>query len=240
MAGTSHDGVDAAVASIAGSGASSRVALLGHTHRPYPGRLRARVARAFDGDTALVCALNFELAEFYAEAALDAIAEAGLTPDMVDVIGSHGQTVHHIPPSGRRPGSTLQIGDGSVIAGRTGILTVSDFRPADIAAGGQGAPLVPLADWILFRGPGRTVALQNIGGMANATVVTEDLNRVTGFDTGPGCALMDEAARILSGGKLCLDKCGRLARSGDIVPGLLSELLSHPYFRKKPPKSTGR
>ncbi|MBI5191196.1 MAG: anhydro-N-acetylmuramic acid kinase [Nitrospirae bacterium] len=240
MSGTSHDGVDAAVARITGSGAASKVSLMAHMHRAYPIRLRRRVADAFSGDTALICGLNFELAEFYADAALDAIADAGLVPTDVDVIGSHGQTVYHIPPAGKRPGSTLQIGDGSVIAARTGIVTVSDFRPADIAAGGHGAPLVPMADWILFRGPGRVTALQNIGGIANVTVVTEGLSGVTGFDTGPGCSLMDEAARILSGGNLSCDIGGNIAADGDVIQQLCKKLLSHPYFRKRPPKSTGR
>ena len=240
MSGTSHDGVDAAVAKIVGSGEKSRVELIGHSYLPYPARLRAEVGDAFEGPAALVCRLNFELGEFFAEAALKAIGEAGLKPGDVDVIGSHGQTLYHIPPTGGDPGSTLQIGEGAVIARRTGVLTITDFRTADIAAGGQGAPLVPLADWILFRRPGEVTALQNIGGIANVTVVTESLGGVMGFDTGPGNSLLDEAAGIMSGGKLTMDNGGDIAASGDLMPELLDKLLAHPYFKEKPPKSTGR
>jgi len=235
MSGTSHDGVDAAVARIKGSGGKSTVELVSHSHVPYPDRLRADVGGAMDGPTSLVCRLNFELGEFFAKAALKAIEKAGLRPDDVDLIGSHGQTIYHIPA-----GSTLQIGEGAVIARRTGVLTISDFRTADVAAGGQGAPLVPLADWIIFKKPGEVTALQNIGGIANVTVVTESLDDVTGFDTGPGNALIDEAVRILSSGRFLIDKGGKLARSGKFIPKLLDNLLAHPYYKMKPPKSTGR
>lgn len=240
MSGTSHDGVDAVVAKIAGLGAKARVKLLGHSRMPYPKRLRGRVAEAFNGTTESVCRLNFELGEFFAKAALKAISEAGLEPGQVDLIGSHGQTIYHIPPAGGRPGSTLQIGEGAVIAGRTGILTVSDFRPADIAAGGQGAPLVPYADWVLFRETGKTVALQNIGGISNVTVVTDRLDDVSGFDTGPGCSLLDEAVKVLSSGKKSYDRGGRMAASGKLIPDLLQKMLVNPYFKQRPPKSTGR
>lgn len=257
MSGTSHDGVDAAVARISGSGARARVELISHSRLPYPERLRERVSEAFDGPTALVCGLNFELGEFFARAALKAIAEAGLEPGDVDLIGSHGQTIYHIPPGKRHKpssgtgaaghlankpvtGSTLQIGEGAVIARLTGIVTVTDFRTADMAMGGQGAPLVPMADWVLFREKGKVIALQNIGGIANVTVVPERLEGVTGFDTGPGCSLLDETVRIMSRGKLSMDRGGKLARSGEIIPELLHNLISNPYFRQKPPKSTGR
>ncbi len=240
MSGTSHDGVDSVVARITGAGAKARVELFGHSSMPYPKRLRERVAEAFAGTTESVCRLNFELGEFFAKSALKAIADAGLVPGQVDLIGSHGQTIYHIPPTGSRSGATLQIGEGAIIARRTGILTVSDFRPADIAAGGHGAPLVPYADWVLFREPGVTVALQNIGGISNATVVTENLAGVTGFDTGPGCSLLDEAVKILSSGNKSYDRNGNLASSGKLMPFLLREMMSNPYFRKKPPKSTGR
>ena len=240
MSGTSHDGVDAVVARIAGSGAKARVKLLGHSRMPYSKRLRERVSEAFAGTTESVCRLNFELGEFFAKAAIKAILDTGLVPGQVDLIGSHGQTIYHIPPTGGRPGATLQIGEGAVIARRTGILTVSDFRPADIAAGGHGAPLVPYADWVLFREPGKTVALQNIGGISNATVVTESLVGVTGFDTGPGCSLLDETVKILSSGNKSYDKDGKMASSGKLVTGLLQKLLVNPYFKKRPPKSTGR
>ncbi len=240
MSGTSHDGVDAAVARIKGSGADCKASLLYHGHYPYPRALRNRVAQAFDGPTGLVCGLNFELGGFFAGCALSAIAGAGLKPPEVDLIGSHGQTIYHRPPRGAKGGSTLQIGEGAVIARRTGIVTITDFRTADMAAGGQGAPLVPLADWILFHKAGKVLAIQNIGGIANVTLVPDRLEGVFGFDTGPGNSLIDEAANILSGGRLKLDKGGDLARSGKLIPELLRKLLINPYFKKKPPKSTGR
>ncbi|MHB8174754.1 MAG: anhydro-N-acetylmuramic acid kinase [Nitrospirota bacterium] len=240
MSGTSHDGVDAAVARIKDAGPNARVELLRLSRSPYPKALRERVSGAFTGTAKDICGLNFELGEFFAKAALKAMREAGLTPEQVDLIGSHGQTIYHVPPGKGRPASTLQIGEGAVIAARTGVTTVSDFRPADIAAGGQGAPLVPYADWVLFRRPGKTLAVQNIGGIANVTVVPERLEDVIGFDTGPGCSLIDEAVKIISGGENAYDKGGEMAASGKIIPGMLHELLSDPYFRKRPPKSTGR
>jgi anhydro-N-acetylmuramic acid kinase len=240
MSGTSHDGVDAAVARISGSGINARVELLKVSRTPYPKALRDKVSDAFTGTAGDICKLNFELGEFFAKAALKAIREAGLRPEDVDLIGSHGQTVYHIPGGPGRPGSTLQIGDGSVIAARTGVTTVSDFRPADIAAGGQGAPLVPYADWVLFRKSGGTLAVQNIGGISNVTVVPQRLEDVIGFDTGPGCSLIDETMKIISGGKVAYDKDGRIASSGEIIAVMLDDLLRTPYLAKKPPKSTGR
>lgn len=240
MSGTSHDGVDAAVARIKGSGASARVELLRLSCSPYPRALRERVSSSFTGNVRDICSLNFELGEFFARAALKAVLEAGLTPKDIDLIGSHGQTIYHIPPGPGLPASTLQIGEGAVIAARTGVVTVSDFRPADIAAGGQGAPLVPYADWVLFRKKGKVSAVQNIGGIANVTVVPEALEGVIGFDTGPGCSLIDETVKIISGGKLAYDKDGKMASSGKIIPKMFKELMADPYFRKKPPKSTGR
>lgn len=240
MSGTSHDGVDAAVTRISGFGAGSKVELLHHAFRPYPGRLRERVRLAFDGPAEHICRMNFELGEFFAAAALYAVSRSGLGQAGIDLVGSHGQTIYHIPAGRGVKGSTLQIGEGAVIARRTGAVTVTDFRTADIAAGGQGAPLVPMADWILFRQPGNVVALQNIGGIANVTVVTERSSDVTGFDTGPGNALIDEVARILTGGKKMYDRGGRLAKSGKLDKNLLLKLLANPFFRKKPPRSTGR
>jgi len=240
MSGTSHDGSDAAVARITGYSERARVEFISHTHRPYPARLKRLVREAFDGDSGLVCRLNFELGEFFAVTALRAVEKAGLSPTDVDVVGSHGQTIHHGPPSGRSRGCTLQLGEGAVIAHITRTLTVTDFRTADVAAGGHGAPLVPYADWVLFRRPDKVTALQNIGGIANVTVLADELADVFGFDTGPGNSLMDEAARIISGGKVVFDKDGILARSGELNKHLLKKLMAMPYLRKKPPKSTGR
>ena len=235
MSGTSHDGVDAAIVRI-----GDTVRLLHHSHLPFNSPLRERIARAFSGTVEEICQLNFELGEVFAEAALACIRECGLSTHDIDLIASHGQTIYHIPPDKDRIGSTLQIGESSVIAERTGIPVISDFRAADIAAGGHGAPLVPMADYIMFRKEGRTTAVQNIGGIANVTVVTDRVDRVIAFDTGPGMSLIDEAVTLLTGGSIHYDADGRLAKKGKVIEGLLSRLLSHPYLQEPPPKSTGR
>ncbi|MGD2079502.1 MAG: anhydro-N-acetylmuramic acid kinase [Nitrospirota bacterium] len=233
MSGTSHDGVDAALVGF--SGKIPR--LLGHTRTPYSKSLRESVRSAFGGTAEEVCRLNFALGEVFARAALRCLKEAGAEPPAVDAIASHGQTICHIPPRGRRPGSTLQIGEPAVIAQRTGIKVVSDFRTADMALGGHGAPLVPFADHVLFKRRA-TCCVQNIGGIANVTVVTPDLEGVFAFDTGPGACLIDEAMRALFGKPL--DRGGKTAAGGRADAGLLKRLRGHRYFGQRPPKSTGR
>lgn len=240
MSGTSHDGIDAAIVKIAGSGAGSKVTLLHYNSYPYPAGLQRRIGMAFTGNAADICRLNVELGEAFADAAMNCIKEAGLESQDVDLIASHGQTIYHIPPTEGTAGCTLQIGEDSVIAELTGILTVSDFRPRDMAAGGHGAPLVPLADYILFHEKGKVKTVQNIGGIANVTVVTEKLEDVIAFDTGPGNSLIDEAVKILTGGKEFFDLDGKMASSGKIDNELLKELMNNPYFSMNPPKSTGR
>ncbi len=242
MSGTSHDGADAALVEI-GPGAGG-IVLLKHIHRPFRKALREEIQAAFTGDAELICRLNFKLGEMFAATALALIKEAGLGPADIDAIASHGQTIRHIPPSGppsrRKSGSTLQIGEASVIAERTGIMTISDFRTRDMAAGGHGAPLVPLADHILFSRRGRKRAVLNIGGIANVTIVSGRLDDTVAFDTGPGNSLIDESMRRVSSGRLSFDRNGSVAASGRPDRRLLDELLGHPYLRKRPPKSTGR
>jgi anhydro-N-acetylmuramic acid kinase len=216
------------------------VRLISHVHINYPKSLREEISRAFDGDTERICRLNFTLGEIFAEAALSLLRSSDIKPNDVDAIASHGQTIYHIPPSGRKMGSTLQIGEASIIAERTGILTISDFRTRDMAAGGHGAPLVPLADYLLFRKEGQTRAILNIGGIANATIVKEGISDTIAFDIGPGNSLIDEAAKIYSAGRSSFDKKGSMAKSGKPDSNLLDKLLSHPFFKKRPPKSTGR
>lgn len=249
MSGTSHDGVDAALVEIRpenenpppikGEG-RGRVNLIKHLHLSYRKSLKDEIRHAFHGNTELICRLNFRLGEVFADAISSLLKETGYRPQDIHAVASHGQTICHIPPSGKRSGSTLQIGEASVIADRTGILTLSDFRTADMAAGGQGAPLVPLADYLLFRKPGQVRAVLNIGGIANVTIIKETLEKTIAFDTGPGNSLIDEAMRFCSAGKKSFDRNGDFARSGKPVEKLLKELLSHPYFKKGPPKSTGR
>jgi len=263
MSGTSHDGVDAAIVEIStenrrdknvppiddrrgfltpskGFSDELRIRLLHHLHLPYRRHLRDEIREAFNGNTELICRLNFKLGEVFAGAVLSLLKAAGFRPEDIDAIASHGQTIYHISPQGRKSGSTLQIGEAAVIAERTGILTVSDFRTADMAAGGQGAPLVPLTDYLLFKKPGQVRAVLNIGGIANVTIVREKMEDTVAFDIGPGNSLIDEAMSLHSKGKRSYDRNGSFARSGRPVKRLLDKLLSHPYFRKGPPKSTGR
>ncbi len=240
MSGTSHDAVDAALVEIKGKREKMRARLIHHYHHPFTNAIRNKIKASFSGPTRLICSLNFELAEVFSEAAILCLKESGIKPSEVDAIASHGQTIYHMPPEKGRMGSTLQIGSASVIAERTGILVVSNFRNRDMAAQGEGAPLVPYADYLLFHKKGKNMAIQNIGGIANVTLVTEAMEDVIAFDTGPGNSLIDEAVKVLTNGRLSMDVDGRLAYRGELNKGLLDELLSHPYLRKQPPKSTGR
>lgn len=241
MSGTSADGVDAVVCRIRGSGRKLRFKLLAHHQQPFGRTLRERVLHAsLHGQVAEICELNFILGEQLARAALAAIRKAGLRPPQIAAIGSHGQTVHHLP-NARTP-ATLQIGEPAVIAERTGITTVADFRVRDLAAGGQGAPLVPYVDWALFTSATRPRIFQNIGGIANLTFLPPGatLGEISAFDTGPGNMLLDAAISHLSAGQLLFDRGGSWARQGKVQPSLLRAWLEHSYFKRLPPKSTGR
>ena len=245
MSGTSADGVDVAIVDIDLRG----LRLLAFETVPYPPALRRRLFDLFDPDKACVadlCHLNFVLGEVFASA-LGRIARKNRIPlRSIDLIGSHGQTVYH-DPEGRRFGrrrvrSTLQIAEPAVIAERTGITTVADFRPRDVAAGGEGAPLVPYADYFLFRHRRLSRAVQNIGGIANVTFLPAGGRRedILAFDTGPGNMMIDRIAYRVTGGRASYDAGGRLAARGRVNERLLAELLRHPYLRRRPPKSTGR
>ncbi len=224
MSGTSSDGVTAALVGF--SGRSVRV--LRVETRPFPAALRRRILNAPNLATAELSRLNFELGEAFAAAALRVRGRAE-----VAVIGSHGQTVWHGPAA--RPANTLQLAEPSVIAERTGLPVAADFRPRDMAAGGQGAPLVPAFDEFLFsRGPMR--ALQNIGGIGNVSIAGGG-RLWTAFDTGPGNGLLDLAARLATNGRLQMDEDGRLAARGRVDARRLAAMLRHPYFSRRPPKS---
>lgn len=238
MSGTSHDGVDAALVKITGSGINSKIKLVCHKHMPYPASFRHRIASLTDSKISDICRINFELGDYFAKAALYCAEQAGVKFTAIDAIASHGQTICHIPPELNRRGATLQIGESSVIARKTGLPVVSDFRVADMARGGHGAPLVPYADYIFFNKKGRVSAVQNIGGIANVTVVTPEIEDVFAFDTGPGNCLINDAMNLFF--KKPYDKNGSVAKSGKVDGDILKVLCSHPYLSKKPPKSTGR
>ncbi len=245
MSGTSADGTDAACIRVDGEPPNITWQLLSHVSLPHPQPLREAVFSAFRPETSRVdtlCPLHFALGESFARAALAACEAAGLAPEQVDAIGSHGQTVWHIPPGQEDTPSTLQLGSPAVIAQRTGITVVSDFRARDMAAGGQGAPLVPYVDYLLLAKAERSRAVQNIGGIGNVTFLPAGCSpdAVVAFDTGPGNMLIDYAAGRATGGRLAFDEDGRLARLGRIDARLLESWMEDPYFTLPPPKSTGR
>lgn len=230
MSGTSLDGIDVAIVEIAGR----RIETIGFQSSPYPARMRERLLACTEsGGAHAISQLNFELGKLYAKAALRAMARFG----SVELIGCHGQTVYH--EGGRH---TLQLGEAAVIAERTSIPVVSNFRARDIAAGGQGAPLVPFVDYLLFRHASRTRIALNIGGIANITVIPPRAtpDQVIAFDTGPGNMVIDALAAEFSQGKLRCDRGGKIAASGTPNVQLLDSLLKDAYYRRLPPKSAGR
>lgn len=241
MSGTSMDGIDAALVRIKGSGFETKVEVIKFICLPYESSLLVRLENVgLSGSTSDVCELNFLVGQAFAKAALAVIQEAGFSTYDIDLIGSHGQTIYHNPPSSKKGvASTIQIGELDVIAEGTGITTVGDFRTRDMAAGGEGAPLVPYVDYLLFYNSAKVSIAQNIGGIANATVVTENIEDIIAFDTGPGNMLMDKVVSLASGGKDKYDKYGKLASQGLVNKGLLQKLLSLPFFAQLPPKSTG-
>jgi anhydro-N-acetylmuramic acid kinase len=273
ISGTSLDAIDAALVDIAREGDELHMALLAFAMLPFDPALRERVRALLpprSGSTAEVCEANALLGEAFAHAAEAVARQAGVGPDAVDLIASHGQTVYHqVAPKAVR--STLQIGAPAIIAERTGRTVAADFRPRDMAAGGEGAPLVPYLDTLLFADPRISRAVQNIGGIGNVTYLppTDEgrrtkaestqyqddseahtlddssssvlgLSSVLAFDTGPGNVLIDEAVRALTGGAVTFDHDGRMAAAGQVDEALLEEWLRHPYFQRPPPKSTGR
>ncbi len=250
ISGTSADGVDAALVEI-GERPGGRLGI-GLRHwltAPYPVELRQAVlaaCRECGAGTAQLSRLHCVIGEEFARAARMVAGAAGVPLSSVDLIGSHGQTVWHDPlpaASGMwRRSSTLQLGQPQVIAERTAVTVVADFRPRDMAAGGQGAPLVPLVDFLTLGDPATGRIVLNLGGIANVTVLAAGCGAadVRGFDTGPANMVIDALAEIVSGGALTYDRDGLLAAAGRVDEGWLGELAEHPYFHVVPPKSTGR
>ncbi len=243
MSGTSADGVDAALVEISRQQGRLAVRSRAFVSRAYSPELRAEILDCCDpatGSVDRVCRLGARLGEALAAAALEAIAAASIRPADVDLVASHGQTLYHSTQPDEPYPSTLQVGAPAVIAAVTGITTIADFRPADVAAGGQGAPLVPFADHLLFSDDRVSRAVQNVGGIANVTALRAGAaaGEVFAFDTGPGNMVIDALAqRYLSEP---FDRDGQAAARGQVHRGLLAELLDDEYFRRPPPKSTGR
>jgi anhydro-N-acetylmuramic acid kinase len=249
MSGTSHDGISAALVTI-DDRRSPPVRLTAFASFPYAPKFRARLLAA-SANASLgageISQLNFALGGALGRAALAISRQGRVAPARLSFIGSHGHTFFHLPPRraarGETP-STLQLGESAVIAAMTGVPVVADFRPMDIAMGGEGAPLAPLAHLWLFGDRRRGRIVQNIGGIGNATYLppharTGDPHLIA-FDTGPGGGLIDALAAKLSGGKLRMDRDGRMASRGHASEPLLAELMRNSYFRRRPPKSTGR
>jgi anhydro-N-acetylmuramic acid kinase len=249
MSGTSADGIDVALAEVRGGPPRLRCRLLDHTTMRMQPAVRTEVLRIAEGATCTageVSQLNFRLGGAFADAAVAACKEFRVALSHVKLIGSHGQTIFHqgraVPFLGKSTASTLQIGEPAVIAAQTGVTAVGDFRVADMAVGGQGAPLVPFADWILYRDDKLGRVSLNLGGIGNVTVLPAGAKpgQVLAFDTGPGNMLIDALVWHFTRKKQRFDRGARLARQGQVNAPLLKALLRDPYLKLGPPKSTGR
>jgi anhydro-N-acetylmuramic acid kinase len=249
MSGTSLDGVDAALVEIAGSGDSTRIQLKHFVSVPFANDVQAellRVASQTPVPAQVISHLNFLLAALYTEAIKQLCQEAEVELSQVDLIGSHGQTIfHQSEPAlfcGHMLASTLQIGEGSLLAENTGVTTISDFRPRDMAAGGKGAPLIPYVDYLLFRHPQLGRVLLNVGGIANITSLpaSATIEQVKAFDTGPGNMVIDSLVRHFTNGAKRYDANGLIGAGGQLMAPLLEQLLADGFFQAHPPKTAGR
>ncbi|HFK1681440.1 TPA: anhydro-N-acetylmuramic acid kinase AnmK [Bacillus tropicus] len=244
MSGTSLDGIDVALVRIEGSGVDSKVKLIHFTTVPFRNDIKSEIQQALsieNSNVQLICSLNFKLGLCFANAVKEVCKEANFSLEQLDLIGSHGQTIYHQPkPEGNMIASTLQIGEPAVIAYGTNTTVISNFRTMDMAAGGQGAPLVPYSEVILYRDPSKNRLLQNIGGIGNVTVIPSQKSdqNVIAFDTGPGNMIIDEVCQRLF--QLPYDQNGEIAEQGEVVDEILTYCMNHPFLKMNPPKSTGR
>ncbi|MEM0212561.1 MAG: anhydro-N-acetylmuramic acid kinase [Candidatus Methanomethylicia archaeon] len=249
MSGTSLDGVSIVIAKLKGNWINTKFKILYHKTFEYDNEIRRLILKSTNpktGNVKRICQLNYVLGMIFAEKALEAMDEVGLSRGDVDFIASHGQTIYHNPKIediyGYKTRSTLQIGEPSIIAYKTKIITIADFRHKDVAAGGNGAPISAYADYIIFRSIDICRAIQNIGGIANVTYIPRnaEIKDVIAFDTGPGNMIIDAIVREMSHGKLNMDLNGEIAAKGKVNEVLLNYMMKHPYLKKKPPKTTGR
>ena len=244
MSGTSADSIDVAICRLTGQGTEISVELISYREYAHDSEVKSQIQRAAQLDVRNIAELHVRIGDAFATACLRSLEEAAISAADIDIIGSHGQTIYHHSGVDSAPRATIQLGDGDVIAVRTGCYVIADFRARDIAAGGEGAPLSPIGDRLLFAdrkaGASRRRVILNLGGIANLTVLDDDPTRVFGFDTGPANAPLDRLARRLSGGALAYDRDGQFARAGRVNEPLLAELLADdPYLARRPPKSTG-
>jgi anhydro-N-acetylmuramic acid kinase len=240
MSGTSADGIDAAVVRLRDSSDGRSFELLSFLNNPYSRAIADRVLSGANATARELTEFDAMLGRLFAAAAADAIAAARLTPSDIDVIGSHGQTIFHQPPRSGQPGATMQLGCPAVIAATLDVPVVADFRARDMALGGQGAPLVPLVDHLLFARRGEARVLLNIGGLANVSATDGELANVVAFDTGPGNALLDALVRAFTNGEQRFDRDGEWSARGTPIESLLADLLAHPFVVQAPPKSADR
>lgn len=244
MSGTSLDGIDIVITKIEGTNLNTKLNVIAFETIDYEEALLIKIKKSFDlkqSSSELLCSLNFELGHAYANAVKLVCSNNNINLDQIDFIASHGQTIYHIGESSKEHiKSSLQLGEGAVIANECNTTVVSNFRAADIAAGGQGAPLVPYADYILFSDKLVNRAMNNIGGISNVTVLKKNgiLEDLVAFDTGPGNMMIDYACKKLFNVKY--DNLGQIAKSGLVIKSMLNELLGNKFFNKLPPKSTGR
>lgn len=244
MSGTSLDGVDTVLVDIQGYGIDTQIKVIEYLEYPMPDNIRTKIKKACDEKQShvdLICSLNFEIGYLFVDAVKQLLLKAHLSHEQVDFIASHGQTIYHIPfQKGEYVPSTLQIGEPAILAYELNTQVISNFRVMDMAAKGQGAPLVPYSEYILYSEKGKNIALQNIGGIGNVTLLKKsgNLEDIEAFDTGPGNMMINEACRILY--QKPYDDGGFYASQGQIIKELIDELMNHPYMMMTPPKSTGR
>ncbi len=243
MSGTSMDGIDTVLVDIDGFGMETKMKVIGYHEYPMPIDMKEKIKKACDEKNSCVdeiCSLNFELGYLFVEAVRILLKKYDVAQKDISFIATHGQTIYHIPfLKNQLIPSTLQIGEPAVLAYELNTTVVSNFRVMDMAAGGQGAPLVPYSEYLLYSEPCKNIALQNIGGIGNVTLlVGQDIDAIQAFDTGPGNMMINEACRELY--RLEYDDQGKIAAKGHTIDGLLNMLMKHPYMSKKPPKSTGR
>ena len=244
MSGTSLDGIDAALVEINGQGKNTKVNLIEFMTLSLPSDVKEEIKAACSEEKSsvdLICSLNFKLGYLFADATKKVCKKAGMDIEKLDFIASHGQTIYHLPKNkANLVSSTLQIGEPAVIAYETGIRVISNFRVMDMASGGEGAPLVPYSEYVIYGSNDENVALQNIGGIGNVTVIPKggDIDRIFAFDTGPGNMIIDEVCLRLF--NLAYDADGKIAATGKVQADMLEDLMSHPYIYSIPPKTTGR